>query len=270
MVDSFDLPQGEYFTSRVQRQEQIADYVLRQSFARVQELADLFNVSLMTIHRDLDELVVQGTLRKVRGGATVLPSTLFESDVRYRLNIAVKEKEAIAEAALSYVEPGQAILLDASTTILALSRLLPRIAPLTVITNCLTVIQELSKIKDIDLISLGGEFFPHHDAFAGIICEQAVASLHANVLFMSASAVSNCVIYHQNPEMVKVKRAMLASASKRILLIDHSKLGKVALHHLARLQEFDLVIVDSGVDEAQLNNLNEAHIQVQVAPYNQG
>ena len=102
--------------------------------------------------------------------------------------------------------------------------------PLTVISNCLTIIQELSKVKGIDLISLGGEFFPHHDAFAGIICEQAIGALHANVLFMSGSAVSNGVIYHQEQEIVKVKRAMLASASKRILLLDHSKLGNVALH----------------------------------------
>jgi DeoR/GlpR family transcriptional regulator of sugar metabolism len=264
MADSLDLPQGEYFNSRAQRQEQIADYVLQQSFVRVQELADLFNVSLMTVHRDLDELEAQGILRKVRGGATVQPSSLFESDVRYRLNTALKEKEAIAEEALSCVEPGQAVLLDASTTILALSRRLPSMIPLTVITNCLTIIQELSKVKGIDLISLGGEFFPHHDAFAGIICEQAISALHANVLFMSGSAVSNCVIYHQEQEIVKVKRAMLASASKRILLLDHSKLGKVALHRLAHLREFDLVIVDSGVDEAQLNELYEAHIPVKV------
>ena len=124
--------------------------------------------------------------------------------------------------------------------------------------------------KSPGLISLGGEFFPHHDAFAGIICEQAIAALHANILFMSASAISNCVIYHQSQEFVKVKRAMLASASKRILLIDHSKLGKVALHRLADLREFDLIIVDAGVDEAQLNELYETHIPVQVAPYNQG
>jgi len=270
MADLFDLPQGEAFNNRAQRQEQIADYVLHQSFVRLQELVDLFGVSLMTIHRDLDELAAQGVLRKVRGGATALPSDLFESDVRYRLNTALKEKEAIAEAALSCVEPGQAVLLDASTTILALSRLLPRVTPLTVITNCLTIIQELSKVKGIDLISLGGEFFPHHDAFAGIICEQAIAALHANILFMSASAISNCAIYHQGQEIVKVKRAMLASASKRILLIDHSKLGKVALHCLADLHAFDLIIVDAGVDEVQLNELYETHIPVQVAPYNQG
>ena len=67
-----------------------------------------------------------------------------------------------------------------------------------------------------------------------------------------------------------MKRAMLASASKRILLIDHSKLGKVALHRLADLREFDLIIVDAGVDEVQLNELYETHIPVQVVPYNQG
>ena len=79
MADSLDLPQGEYFNSRAQRQEQIADYVLQQSFVRVQELADLFNVSLMTVHRDLDELETQGILRKVRGGPLCCPQVCLRA-----------------------------------------------------------------------------------------------------------------------------------------------------------------------------------------------
>jgi DeoR/GlpR family transcriptional regulator of sugar metabolism len=266
MLDSFDQAEKDGLSSRTQRQERIAEYVLSRSFVRIQELTDLFKVSLMTIHRDLDELEAQGILRKVRGGATALPSSLFESDVRYRLNVAVREKEAIARLAASLIEPGQAVLLDASTTTLALSKLLPRVGPLTVITNCLSILQELSKVRGIRLIVLGGDFLPHHDAFAGLLTEQAIMSLHADLLFMSVPALSGNIIYHPEEELVKVKRAMLASANKRILLLDHTKFGKTALHRLAALQEFDRVIVDAGVEEAQLNELREAHVPVDIAP----
>jgi len=265
MSDSFDLLQGENSTSRIQRQEQIANYVLEHTSVSVKQLVDLFDVSFMTIHRDLDELEIQGFLRKVRGGATAQPSNLFESDVRYRLNIALKEKEAIAEQAMSHIEPGQAVMIDDSTTALVLARLLPRIVPLTVITYGLAAIRELSKVRGINLITLGGEYVPKYDAFVGILCEQAIATLRANVFFMSAAAVSGNFIFQQEEEFVKIKRAMLASASKHVLLCDHTKLGKFALHRLASLQEFDHIIVDSALDDAQLKALKENHIPVEIA-----
>jgi DeoR/GlpR family transcriptional regulator of sugar metabolism len=258
--------QVESSTSRMQRQEQIASYVLQQSSVSVKALADLFNVSAMTIHRDLDELEAQGILRKVRGGATAQPSSLFESDARYRLTLAVKEKEAIAQHALAHIEPGQAVMLDDSTTVLALVRLLPQVTPLTVITYGLSAIRELTQVRGIHLMSAGGEYLPKYDAFVGLLCEQALAALRANVLFMSVAAVSGNYIFQPEEEFVKLKRIMLASAEKRVLLIDHTKLEKVALHRLAALQEFDHIITDAGIDEQKLKALKESHIPIEVAP----
>src|SRR5581483_5776733 len=119
-----------------------------------------------------DELEAQGILRKVRGGATAQPSSLFESDARYRLTLAVREKEAIAQRALTYIEPGQAVLLDDSTTVLALVRLLPQVTPLTVITYGLAATRELTQVRGVHLISPGGEYLPKYDAFVGLLCEQ--------------------------------------------------------------------------------------------------
>ena len=85
-------------------------------------------------------------LRKVRGGATPQPSSLFESNVRYRLTLAMTEKQALARAAIDQVESGSRSI-DESTTGLALARLLPGRVPLTVITNSLTVVQELHRSR---------------------------------------------------------------------------------------------------------------------------
>lgn len=156
--------------------------------------------------------------------------------------------------------------MDDSTTTLALAGLLEQVSPLTVITNSLAIIQELSPMKDVRLISLGGEYVMSYGAFTGMICEQAITSLRANLLLMSTSAVSDNVAFHQEQDIVKVKQAMMKSAAQRILLIDHSKLHKIALHHLAPLDHFDLVIVDAGVDEDSLAQLREARIKVEVAP----
>lgn len=256
----------ETFSGRSRRLERIAEYLADHSSARVQDFAEMFGVSPMTVHRDLDELERQGILRKVRGGATAQPSNLFESDIRFRIRTAVSEKEAIARLAVEYIEPGQAVLIDDSTTALALAGRLSNVGPLTVITNSLPVIQQLSSVKGIRLITLGGEYNPRYAAFTGILCEQAINSLRANVLFMSTSAVSDCTAFHQEQDIVKVKRAMLTVATQKILLIDHRKLGKVALHRLASLEEFDMVIVDPGVEPASLRLLKEAKVKVEVAP----
>jgi DeoR/GlpR family transcriptional regulator of sugar metabolism len=137
---------------------------------------------------------------------------------------------------------------------------------LTVITYGLSAIRELTQIRGIHLMSAGGEYLPKYDAFVGLLCEQALAALRANVLFMSVAAVSGNYIFQPEEEFVKLKRIMLASAEKRVLLIDHTKLEKVALHRLAALQEFDHIITDAGIDEQKLKALKESHIPIEVAP----
>ena len=265
-----DRLEKEGFHDRARRQELIAEYLLQHSSAQIQDLAEQFKVSTMTVHRDLDELERQGMLRKVRGGATAQPSSLFESDIRFRLGSASQEKVAIARCALQYVEPGQAVMMDDSTTTLALARLLPEVIPLTVITNSLTIMVELTPVKGISLISLGGEYVPRYGAFTGLICEQAVSSLRANILFMSTSAISDNVAFHQEQDIVKVKRLMMGSAALRILLVDSSKLHKTALHRLATIDQFDRVIVDARIDADCLDELRKANINVEVAELKSG
>lgn len=248
------------------RQERIAEYVMRHGSAATKDLAALFEVSVMTVHRDLDELEKRSVLRKYRGGATALPSSVFESNIRYRLATASAEKDAIARLALTKIEFGQAVMLDDSTTVLALARLLPTVAPITVITNFHAAIKELTKADGIRLIALGGEYMPGHEAFVGANCIDAIASLRSDVLFMSTSAVSGGVAFQQEQEVVMIKRAMMASATKRVLLVDHNKFGKAALNKVAPLTDFDLILVDASTPEDVLSQLREQRVSVEVAP----
>jgi DeoR/GlpR family transcriptional regulator of sugar metabolism len=248
-----------------ERQAWITRFILENGTLQVDELARRLAVSRMTIHRDLDELQRQGVLRKVRSGATATPSSLFESDVRFRLAQQTLEKEAIARAALAHVEPGQAILLDEATTLLPLARRLPELAPLTVITNFLPILNALRHSKDIRLICLGGEYLPRFDTFTGWLCETSLAALHADLYFTSTTAVSNGIAYHPEQQIVSAKRAMMARASRRYLLLDHTKFGKTALHQLARLSEFEAVIVDRDLPEAHIAELRQLDVIVEVA-----
>lgn len=247
------------------RREQIRQRVVGEGFVRIEDLAEAFSVSLMTIHRDLDALQTQGWLRKVRGGATAQPSSLHHGDVRHRAQTMVTAKEELAESALELVEPGQSIMVDESTTGLAVARLLPRKGPLTVITNFLWIIKLLADEPGVDLIALGGAYYPAYDAFLGFRTTEAIRSLRADTLFMSTTAVTNGFCYHQSQETVAVKRALMDSVDRRVLLIDHTKFSQTGLHQLAPLTAFDLVIVDPGISPEDLSRLQTQGVPLQVA-----
>ncbi|MGI9254522.1 MAG: DeoR/GlpR family DNA-binding transcription regulator, partial [Thermomicrobiales bacterium] len=150
-----------------ERRERIAGAVLSNDSVVARDLAIEFGVSLMTVHRDLDELEARGILRKTRGGATAQPSSLFESSVQYRASAKLAEKQAISRTAVGLIESGQAVMLSDATTMMPLVELLPGLAPLTVIANFMPTIEALRGREGIRLIALGGDYFPSHDSFMG-------------------------------------------------------------------------------------------------------
>ncbi len=238
-----------------QRRDQIRRTVLQDGFVRIEEMAAAHGVSPMTIHRDLDALQSEGWLRKVRGGATAQPSAVHHGDVRHRTQAMADAKAEIAEAAVDIVLPGQSVIIDESTTGLALATLLPGRGPVTVVTNFLAAIRQLAGQPGVDLIALGGAYYPAYDAFLGMRTSEAAHSLRADVLFMSSTAVTDGQCYHQSQETVAVKRALMEAADRRVLLLDHSKFEKNGLHQLAPLTAFDLIVVDSAIPETLLTSL---------------
>jgi DeoR/GlpR family transcriptional regulator of sugar metabolism len=249
-----------------ERREQISEHLLTVGYARIDDLVERFGISRMTVHRHLDALERQGMLRKVRGAVTVQPSGLYESTFRYRLGMSQQEKRALARAALDYVEPGQAVMLDDSTTALAVVSELAEVRPLSVITNSVAAIERLVQAEGIDVICLGGEYNATYNSFLGLLCEQAIAELRVNVLFLSVSAVQGVTAFHQDEQVIRVKRAMMAVASKRILLVDHQKFGALALHKVADLSTFDVVLCTEGLTPEQIAALKKPDINLRVVP----
>ncbi|MEV6671762.1 DeoR/GlpR family DNA-binding transcription regulator [Streptomyces sp. NPDC051162] len=251
---------------REDRRRQIREAVVGGGFVRASELAERFGVSLMTVHRDLDALQAQGWLRKVRGGATTLPSAQFHGSVGERMTSMARTKQALARAAATLLVPGQTVLVDDSTTCLALTHRFADHAPLTVVTNSLPAITTLAKEPGISLIGLGGTYFPAYDAFMGLHTADSVRAFRADVLFLSTTAITNGRCYHTSPETTQVKRAMMESAARTVLLVDHTKFAKEGLYALAPLGAFDLVVVDEGLPGKELRALRESGTEVMLVP----
>lgn len=244
------------------RRDEIAAFVSERGEARIDELVAHFAVSRMTIHRHVEELARLGVLRKLHGAVSAQPSGVYESLYGFRETRAAAAKQALAKATMAEITPGQVVMLDDSTTVGAMAPLLPAVKPLTVVTNSLGLAAQLAGAEEVTLISLGGEYHPTYNAFIGHLCESALAALRVNVSICSASAVSGTSALIQDPQVVRVKQAMLRAAARRVLLLDATKFGKVALHLFADLTAFDAVYADAALPPDTARRLRDAGVHL--------
>lgn len=250
---------------QVDRLDAITEMVLNLGTARIDDLAEVFAVSSMTIHRDLDALDQKGILRKTRGMATAVASSLFEASPEYRVRQSRREKKAVAEAAFALVEPGQAVMLDDSTTGIHLAERLPEKQPLTVITNFNRVVELLVDHPGIQTIVTGGQYYKWCEAFMGTVALNSLKTLRADIVFMSSPAVTDGLCYHQHHDAVLIKQAMFEAAERKILYVDHTKFTMRALHAHLSVADFDTVIVDSKTSPDQIATIQETGVELIVA-----
>jgi DeoR/GlpR family transcriptional regulator of sugar metabolism len=255
-------------SNHAHRRSEITEFVKARGGARIDELADQFGVSIMTIHRDLDHLHAQGMLRKVRSGAEAPPSEAFERNVELRKALNLHEKQAVARAGYDWAASRiqmQAIGVDDSTTALHVLPLLLSHMPLTVVTNFLPAINELSLEPKVRLNAIGGDFVPEFSSFVGPQSVRALRDMHYDVLFMSVPAVSRGMCFHPSSPAADIKRAFMESAELRVLLLDHTKLARRAIHRICDLTGFDAVVVDDGADAQELERLADSGVNIVVA-----
>lgn len=96
-------------------------------------------------------------------------------------------------------------------------------------------------------------------------CLEQVRGIHADALFMSAPAVSGTDAFHQEERIVALKRAMVEAATRRYLLVDHTKLGRVALHGIVPLDVFDRIVTVATVASEILRDWEAAGIAYEIA-----
>lgn len=248
------------------RRRKITELVMAEGTLRIDDLVATIGASAMTVYRDLADLESQGLVHRNRGNVSAASSLLYEAASEYRLQQNQSEKEELARAAAELIEPGQALVLDDSTTGVHLARLLPERAPLTVVTNHRGVFDELAAAPGISLICVGGDYLPWADAFVGGMALDSLRNLRVDLAIMSVSAVTDGIGCYPQQEMVQIKKAMLAAAQRTVLYVDHTKFHRRALHAVAPVEDFDIVIVDSKTPESQIEVLRERGALVEQAP----
>ncbi len=232
------------------RQEQIKELIEIRKVVTIRQLQELFpNVSLMTIHRDLDALVEGGSIVKFRGGAkSVRHAGDPEFNVRMRENNA--GKIAIAQKALGLIQPHNSVFLDASTTNLALVRVLPDMN-LNIFTTGPSIALELCRLQNPTVTLCCGTINRKNLALSGQNTLEMLEKINIDLAFIGVSGCSVEAGFTCGTESdMLVKRMMIHKARRSALVCTKDKLSCLMPYTFARLEDVDYIISDEPMPEA--------------------
>ncbi len=246
-----------------ERREAVQKHLTAQGEAGFTELAEMFNVSEMTIRRDLELLELDGLVRRVRGGAISVVSRAYEPPFSVRALTASAAKEAIGKAAALLVNDGDTIVLDVGTTTLALARALHGKHGITVVTPSLPVAVELGPNPDIRVIVTGGQVRSDELSLTGGMAEDTFSMLNCDHAFIGIAGVrSQPGLTEYNPFDARVKRAAIGAARRVVALADASKLGRVAFTTVVPLSAVDVLVTDAEASHHELLEIAAAGVEV--------
>ena len=249
-----------------QRRALILDEVRRRGGVRVNELTRKLGVSDMTVRRDLDALARQGAVEKVHGGAVpVAEASTHEPGFEAKSGLELTAKEDIARAAAEFVAPGTAIALSGGTTTYALAQRLLEVPDLTVVTNSVRVADVFHSAQRVSgqrpgaatVVLTGGVRTPS-DSLVGPVADQAIGSLHFDVLFLGVHGISvEAGLSTPNLAEAETNRRLVQSARRVVVVADHTKWGTVGLSSFAALEQVDTLVTDAGLPAEAREEISE-------------
>ncbi|TDY42581.1 DeoR family transcriptional regulator [Alicyclobacillus sacchari] len=205
----------------------------------------------------------EGKLRRSHGGAVKIDEeTPSETSYLIRESEHVPEKEMIARLAVRYIEPGDRVILDASTTALHLASIIPDM-PLTVLTNSVKIALEMSGKDKVEVISTGGILRSSSLSYVGPMAEDSLSKFHVNKAFLSCKGIhTQHGFTESNALQALVKRKMIDIADTVVVLADHSKIQVQDFTHVADLREIDWLITDGDTSEVAVAAFEQLGVKV--------
>jgi len=250
-----------------ERRRKILEIIQESGSTSVAELCGRFDVSEMTIRRDLRDLDREGSLRRVHGGAVSNLGRSYEPPYIVRTTRNEEKKRAIGRRAADLVLDGDSIALDIGTTTLEIARALQGRRNVTIITASLPVANEiisrLSLKADVRLILTGGIVRSGELSMTGHIAARTYSDFHVDKAFIGVGGMSvEDGLTEYNLEDALVKKPLLQNAHQRIVVADSSKIGRTTFASVAPLSLVNTLITDSDLPHEVLQDLQKLGIEV--------
>jgi DeoR/GlpR family transcriptional regulator of sugar metabolism len=245
-----------------QRRRQIAQQINEQGYVSIAKLCDQFQVSEMTIHRDLYALEELGQIKKTRGGAVSYNDLQVPVSYRARAAIHEEDKDKIGKKAAELIHDGETVYLDASTTSMYIAKNLGEYERLTVYTHGHMISTVLAEKQGVDVYSTGGMLSKDTMAFVGSYAERAIGTLRPDKCFIGAAGISldEGVLDPFYPE-ASMKRVIVDASREVFLVAVSDKFDKIAPHVSVPIEMIDVIITDSSISEKYVEELGKKGIR---------
>jgi DeoR family fructose operon transcriptional repressor len=245
-----------------QRQQRILDRMALDGEVKIAELKDMFDVTEMTLRRDLEKLELMGFLRRTFGGAILVGKDIALQD---RTGFMMDEKMRIGMQAAQFVVSGDSIFLDGGSTTLQVAKYLKPEMNITVVTNALNIAAELQG-KQISTIVVGGMLLDKTATLVGPIAAGSIEKMAFDRVFIGTTGVSfKHGFSNSNMHESDIKRLVIEQASEVNMVMDHTKYGLRDLFSFASLNAVDRIISDRSPDQELEDALKEASVEIVIS-----
>lgn len=251
---------------KLQRIQQIEEYLKIHGSASLDELCRHFDVSKNTIRRDLNILEEQDAVKKVYGGVVWNEGNINIPSIAQREITMQEPKSRIACKAAELVGDNDIIILDSGTTVVQMIKHLTNRQNLTIITNSIPVIDVALTCQQFHMIVTGGDLYHPTASFVGIEAMSWLKRLNAGTLFLAVTGISLTKgITNYSTIEAEMKKVMMEVSERVVLLADHSKFDVVSLMKFADLKDIDVLITDAAPPSEYVGYCAEHQVQIRVA-----
>ncbi|WP_314126370.1 DeoR/GlpR family DNA-binding transcription regulator [Segatella maculosa] len=252
--------------TKEERHTYILEQLMKQSSVQVSELAELLNVSSVTIRKDLTELEKNGRLYRSHGKAILINPFANNRSVNEKESLNAEEKQLIGMEAAQLVVPNDSILLASGTTIHALARNLRPADKLTVVSASLQATEFLAENENIDIIQIGGNVRHSSLSVVGQYSEMILRSCSFSKLFLGVDGIDlEFGISTTDMREAELNREMIHTAQKTIVLADSSKFGRRGFARICGMDDVDMIITDAHVSPTIASAIEELGIDLVIA-----
>ena len=251
-----------------ERHRIILSAVQEKPVVTVAELVDLTESSEATIRRDIAALHVAKRLRRVRGGAEALNPPQFVGlagrpfSVNQTMN--VRQKQAIAKAAVALCDDGDSVIINGGTTTFQMVHHLAN-RRLQVFTNSFPIAEHLLKHSKNTVMLSGGVIYREQNVILSPFENDVTRNFWAKRMFMGAKGIGPLGLMEADPLLIQAEQKLIDQAEELVVLVDSSKFKQRSSLILCGLKRISTVITDSGLQASDVRMLEEAGVSVIIA-----
>ena len=247
------------------RRNKIIDMLARKGKVKVVDLSKQFDTSEVTIRNDLSELENVGLLERVHGGAISAYRAYYNMSLQERIKTNEEEKRRIATEASRLIVDGDTLMVNSGTTTLLTVKALRNVKNLTIVTNSISIVQEIGHYGNIHVILLGGNIDHWNQFTYGDDAINQLNRYRADKLILSVDGIKlDSGITTFSHLEAEVCRQMAERVNKIIIVGDYTKIGRTSFSYIRSIDGVDMLISDKKADKEELDKISKRNIEIRL------